>query len=219
MKVALCYHCVPHLTVEDGQEELAVTRFSRTYNEFPPGYPHELILNTHDSPGRDIAAHQHIAKTLDCDLAVFMSARTFFKRAGWLERIVSVWQAVGGGVVGIMDSNEACPLTPNESPNPHLRTCLFACKPDVLLRAPEIRSTNDGFFFESKWLSRMSGEQIRIATWKACFCLDERASFNGFRNGDQSDILAHDRHSAAYDAATPEQKQMLERIANGEVIT
>lgn len=219
MKVSLCYHAVPHLTVEDGQEELAITRFIRTYNSFPPGYPHELILNTHDSPGRDIAAHQHIARKLDCDFAVFMSARTFFNRAGWLERLVKIWSEVGGGVVGVMDSNEACPLFPNELPNPHLRTCLFGCKPDVLSRAPQINSPNDGFFFESKWLSRISGEQIRIVTWTNYFCLTERQSFNGFRTGDQSDLLAHDRHSAAYDAATPEQKQMLERISNGEVIS
>lgn len=220
MRVSLCVHVVPNLTVEDGQDELAITRFMRTYNAHPPGYPHELILNTHDSPGRDIAAHQHIARKLDCDFAVFMSARTFFKRSGWLDRLILTWKAVGGGFVGIMGSKEACPLTPNRTNNPHIRTCLFGCGPELLSKSPPVNSVNDGFFFESRWLSNLSMEQVRMATWTDYYHPDDfRKTVNGFRQGDQSDLLAHDRHSAAYDAATPEQKAMLTRIADGEVIT
>lgn len=221
MRVSLCVHVVPNLTVEDGQDELAITRFMRTYNAHPPGYPHTLILNTYDSPGRDIAAHQHIAEKLNCDLAVFMSARTFFHKPNWLIRMAEAFDDDRDAFYGVMASSEACPLTMEDRPNPHLRTCLFACKPSQLLKAPLVRTVRDGFFFESKWLSYISGEDVRLVTWDNIFCYasEFRNTTNGFRQGDQSDLLAHDRHSAAYDAATPEQKAMLTRIADGEVIT
>lgn len=219
MNIALCYHCVPDLKTEEGESELAASRFLRTYNEYPPGYPHKLLMNTHDSPGRDIAAHQHIARTLDCDLAVFMSARVFFKTAFWLSRLVSVCRDEPADFYGMMASAEACPLYPDILPNPHIRTCFFACRPHRIVDAPKAQSPEDGYFFESRWLNRLSGGRSRLVHARQCFDLwSFREPINGFRSGDQSDLLVSDRHSAAYDAASPEEKIMLNKIANGEKV-
>lgn len=221
MKVTLCYHCVPHLKAEECREELAACRFLRTYVANPPGYPHRLVMNMWDLPGKDIAAHQRIAQDLvgHTDICVFMSAHVFFHRAGWLERLVETIEGCGvrDMVYGIMASCEASPGNPDIIPNPHLRTCLFACAPELLAKAPEINTPQDGFFFESQWLNKPQNASGRLVTWGTYWTDDAyRHTTHGFRQGDQSDLLAHDRHSLAYENATPEEKAMLNKIANGE---
>ena len=220
MKVCLAYHHVPCLPVEPSSTKLASDRFYRTYKEFPPGYPHELIWNLHDSPGRDIAAHQAIAPYLDCDFAVFMSARVFFKREGWLMRLMEVRRLCGEGVYGIMASNEACPLYPEQKSNPHMRTCLFGCNPKDMSRHDQVKSVEQSFEFESGGgINNVAKWQTFLVGWDGIY---DKATWrkmpNGFRSGDQSNLLAHDRHSLAFDLATPEQKVMLTRIADGETI-
>lgn len=220
MRICLAYHYVFNLTVETGESELAFDRFWRTYHEHDPGYPHTLILNPHNSPGRDIAAHQAIAPYLNCDFAVFMCARVFFWKPDWLARLVDSWVKHGPGLYGVMTSNEACPLTPDKKPNPHLRTCLFACWPgSLMVLRNKVESTNDGFLFESGEgsITNMMDQRTFFVDWDNSY---SRAHWgkttNGFRSGDQSNLLVKDRHSHAYDIANPEQKAMLERIANGE---
>lgn len=216
MKVCLVRHEVPGLPVEPGATELASDRFWRTYREYPPGYDHELIWNLHDSPGRDIAAHQAIAPYLDCDFAVFMSARVFFHRKDWLFRLMEARNIYGDTLYGIMASKEACPLLPDRKPNPHLRTCLFACHPHRLV-GDRVDSTHAGFSFESGIgnLSKRFAAPV-LVQWNGSFWLDDmdRAE-NGFRRGDQSSLLAHDRHSLAYDVASSDEKALLNNIANG----
>lgn len=219
MNIALCYHCVPDLKTEEGESELAANRFLRTYNECPPGYPHQLVMNTHNSLGRDIAAHQWIAPKLDCDLAVFMSARVFFHRSFWLTRLVEVCRTQKADFYGFMGSMEACPLFPDKLVNPHIRTCCFACKPFLLGDAPKAQVANDGFFFESHWLPWISGRKSKLVHYDESFdVLDFRKAPNGFRSGDQSSLLVQDRHSLIFQKATDEQKAMLTKIANGEKI-
>lgn len=226
MKVALCYHCVPHLTVEDGQNELAMDRFLRTYQQFDSGYPmHSLVWHFHDGVARDIASHRSFSEiAMNCDFVIFMSARVFFHRAGWLRRIMDAREKHGDGLYGIMASCEACPVYPENRPNPHLRTCFFGISP-IIMATQQVFTLNDSFDFESgphSITQRMLGRDYvvcKLVDWNGEYDIaDWRKTTNGFRQGDQSNLLAHDRHSAAYDAATPEQQAMLTRIANGETI-
>ncbi len=232
MKVCLVYHHVPGLVTDVGETQIAADRFYQTYKAFDPGYPHELIWNLHDSPGRDIAAHQAIAPYLDCDFAVFMCARVFFWKDGWLKRLVEAREKHGDGLYGAMSSLEACPLEQDHTPNPHIRTCFFGMRPkflrsilnDVVTKECGFRfeSSRSGLtghcLFASNWCNA-KGEAftVRMVTWDGSYELNDwRKPENVYRKGDQSNLIAFDRHTSIYDAATTDQKSFLEKIANGE---
>lgn len=222
MKVAVIYHHVPSLPVETGSSDLASDVFLGTYRSFKGDYPHQLIWNLHDSPGRDIAAHQAITPYLNCDFAVFMSARVSLKRYDWLGKLVAARLKYGEGMYGFMASDEACPLAPNKLPNRHLRTCCFGIDPHLMPTDPMARTMEDGFQFESGEFG-LSSRMRRNDKAALLVCVDGvytyhewRSVHRGFRSGDQDNLLIHDRHSWQYNIATPEQKAMLTRIADGE---
>jgi hypothetical protein len=166
--------------------------------------------------GFDIGAHQHAANSIppEYDFAVFCSTQVHFHREGWLKRMVEAREQFGPGLYGAMASREN---------HPHLRTCFFGCDPADFRAYPwvinskalslEFESGKTGFW---TWI-RANGRKEVLVAWDGFY--DERKDWrkpdNIFRRGDQSNCLVWDRHTELYAKATPEEKAMLEQLADG----
>lgn len=220
-------------------------RFAKTYLQYPAWSKHKLIVNVCDgeidkrimdifegikcefaqgtSEGRDNGAQQRLAPSLDCDFAVFMTARTYFHRSHWLERMVEARKKHGEGIYGSSASMEACPLDQEKKPNPHLRTGFFGMNPKAFNAYPvKIDSVEAGFNFESgefgihRWFSDQ-GKPVKMVAFGGDYDLEDcRTPNNVFRKGDQSNLLAWDRHCGIFNVAIDADKKFLQTIADGE---
>lgn len=220
-------------------------RFARTFEQFPPGIDHELIVvscgkpigedqmqiyrsivdryECYEGPGWDLGAYQAISKTLDSDWVVCLATPVHIKREGWLRRFAEAWDEHGDGLYGAMASYEN---------HPHIRTSAFAFKPDTMRQYPyEIDNRDKCFRFEcgcdsegkpvegwcfTDWMNSL-GKPTLMVTWESVWPGSGwRSPANIFRRGDQSNCLVWDRHCDIYDEATPEEKAILaNRADNG----
>lgn len=186
MNIALCY-VLPCLN--QPKYGPAARLFADTYMSHPPGQTdHRLyvILNgstgvgpyqrslfnplpveylEHNNWGRDIGAFQMAADQLDCDLLVCLGAHVHFNRAGWLDRMVSVFEDNGPAVYGAWGF---------QVPLPHLRTTAFWMPRDLLRLYPNVIGDNHRYGFEhgqdsiSLWSQRM-GFEPQMVTWQGCY--------------------------------------------------
>ena len=216
MRVALTY--VYPLIGSEHYFNLAV-RFLKTYYENPPGLDHDSIIVCngnppdeqaaflfgsmpnahflhHDNSGLDCGAYQCAARNHECDLMVFFGASTYFKRAGWLKRMVEAYQQNGDGLYGTMGNRGVRPL----GVHPHIRTTAFWTSRNLFLSYPHLISRADQRYgFEhgpdclTSWMYKQR-KRVMVVGWSGCY---EQALWdstpNGYHRGDQSDILAGDR--------------------------
>lgn len=154
-------------------------RFARTFEQYPPGIDHELVVvscgkpigedqmhlyrhitdryECYEGTGWDISAHQSISKTLDCDWVVCLATPVYFHREGWLKRFSEAFERNGDGLYGAFGSYEN---------RPHIRTSCFAFKPDTMRAYPhKVESREHCFNFECGCDSK--GVSIKDETW--CF--------------------------------------------------
>lgn len=218
-------------------------RFIATYKQYDPGEPHKLHVVTSEGPvtdtvralfsgicdnfsespsaGWDIGAEQYMARQIDCDFLVCMTSRSYFWRAGWLKRLADERRKHGEGLYGTTGSYESCPLTPHTGKNPHIRTAMYAMNPHIYRRYPyTIDSRDKGFMFESgpwnfaTWFREIGYPTLMVA-WDGCYDVaDWRKPPNIFRRGNQSNVLAFDRHTLMYEQADPARKAALARSAD-----
>jgi hypothetical protein len=216
-------------------------RFAETYLKFPGEYPHRLwvicngglpnasvrivfrnipcVFTEWEDSGWDIGAY--IAATnsiaefkICCDFVMCCGGDTYFKRSGWLKRMVEVWQKYGPGLYGSSATYEQ---------RPHIQTTTFCCPPELIQSYPyPVVTREDRYNFEwgrNSILARAErrGMPCLLVTWDGEWTKDKwRKPPNIFRRGDQSNLLAHYRATYEYDHATPEQKIYLEDHANGK---
>lgn len=240
MKVVLLY-----LYVHNNKElDECAKRFRDTYNQFPAGADHELSIVCGDGPvtdtvqkrfhglasvfteypqaGWDIGAEQYMAHRTDCDFMIFMTSRTHFWKGGWLKRFVEARQQFGEGLYGSTGSYEACPQNLRKKPNPHIRTAFYGCNPALFRRYPYIIDNREkGFRFESgvwnftQWFTDMGWRTLMVA-WDGVYDKPNwRKPKEIFRRGNQTNLIAYDRHSHIYASASAHDKKVLERSADG----
>ncbi|MDP1859523.1 MAG: hypothetical protein Q8K82_12685, partial [Gemmatimonadaceae bacterium] len=204
-----------------GAYDEAARRFVATYREFPPLADHTLhvVLNgevspgddsaavfaglpcefhTHDDSGWDIGAFQMAARTIECDVLVCLGGNTYFRRAGWLERMSAAFRLHGNGLYGASASYEV---------TPHIRTTGFWCSPELIRAYPiDVCTYEDRYDFEHGDLSitRLAehlGLGCWMVTWDGVYAQDEwRTPPNIFWRGDQSGCLVYDRLHDLYGA-------------------
>ncbi len=220
-------------TVGDVEHDAAARRFASTYKEFPPLAEHALHVvfngaepssenlavfaglefqaHQHDDTGWDIGAFQAAASRIECDLMVFLGGNSYFKRAGWLKRMVEATRAHGDGLYGASASYER---------DPHVRTNAFWCDPMLVRAYPlRVRTDEDRYRFEASRVSitRMAasvGLGCWLVTWDGEYGRGEwRTPPNIFRRGDQSNSLAFDSHFDMYAHAGLVQKATYEQMA------
>jgi len=201
--------------------DLAV-RFLKTYHEFPPGMDHDTVIVCngssadeetiflfgslphvtflhHDNSGFDIGAYQLASRTFPSELMVFFGASTYYKREGWLKRMVQAYEKHGLALYGAMGNRGVVPL----GVHPHIRTTAFWIPPSLFNLYPhQITKAEQRYGFEhgphclTGWVTKQ-----RLKAWVVGWSGEyEWAHWdsipNGFHRGDQSDILAGDRNSS-----------------------
>lgn len=193
-------------------------RFSALYKRWEPTIPHKLLVVSnggppspqmqklfsgipcdwfmHDNTAWDIGAYQKIAKTVPCDLMVCFGASTYFRRAGWLERMVEASQKHGLALYGAMGHK-------GDSGHlvwPHLRTTSFWFNPSLLNAYPyQITQMSQRYEFEhgrtsfNEWC-KAQGIKRLVVTWDGEYEFDDWNNIrNGYHRGNQSNLLTGDR--------------------------
>lgn len=214
-----------------------VKRFTTSFKENPPGCDYELLATNHwgepidevrkmfygikanffdyNEDGCQIGAQLQVAKFLDSalDADVFLvgfTTHAYFHRPGWLKRLVDCRAAWGPGLYGVCASREGGKL--------HLRTSCYGADLTFFTKYPkEIQSREDCNRFEhgewcfSEWCDNQ-GYEPKVAHWDAITSLSERVT-NGYRNGNQEQLLVWDRHTDLYQNASPEEKARYTALA------
>lgn len=228
--VTLVYIHVPG----DRKHQLQAKEFGDSYMTSPPLYDHETVIvmqgedkgntarlcfgpiffkgfriYTHDDSGWDIGGYIAVAKTIKTDIMVCCGGSTFFRKAGWMQRMVEAWETHGPGFYG---SNAVFDNTP------HINTNGFWCSPEMLALYPEkVVTKMNRYNFEhgqrSMWrILNAKGFPCKLVTWDGEFDWQEwRSQPNIFRRGDQSNCLTYWHHHLNYEQAGPELKRRLER--------
>jgi hypothetical protein len=210
-------------------------RFAETYRQFPPEWEHRLYVvcsngeidqecrdtfsgidvafDRYDGGGWDIGCEQHMARKIEEDFCVSMTTRTYFHRSGWLKRLIEARNTFGSGLYGSTGSNEVYP---------HIRTAFYGVDTWIFKLYPHTIDTRDlGFFFESEEGSftefvKCIGRPCLMVTWDGVYSQpDWRKPPNIFRSGDQSNLLAWDRHSLIYARADATLRAELKGYADG----
>ncbi len=192
------------------------------YQCFPPGHDHDTViicnggkaneevrflfdslpnvrLIEHDDSGFDIGGFQKAAKEHPCDLMVFFGGNTYFRRAGWLARMVQVYEIYGDGLYG---------CTGNQGDSrfnvfPHVRTTGWWTNPKwVNLHPLRVTDNSQRYPYEhgahgiSTWMLR-EGRHVWVAGWNDVRPLhDCDAMPEGFHKGTQANLLVGDRLTA-----------------------
>ena len=235
MKVSIVYN----YPVFDGDHSDYALRFVLSYAAFPPGYPHDTYILVNggrltnrmrniieciaglpnvryiekaSNEGKDISGYQWACNFLTGP-TVFFGGPAHFKRAGWLKRLVDVWDKVGPSMLGTMASYLQ---------RPHLQTTGFMTSPEFIRKwGKPCVTTQDRYAFE--W--GMDAFWRRIVSWKMPALLVTwdgeypperwREPANCLWRGDQSNCLSYFRHSDTYDDADAATRQRMNRMADG----
>jgi len=151
---------------------------------------------THNNLGQDIGAFQMAASKITCDLMVFFGASAYFRRPGWLRRMVSVYKCYGGGLYG---------CTGNQGDTrfnvwPHVRTTGFWCNPKLVNEHPfKVSDNSQRYAWEHgpDGLTSYALSQSKpayIVGWDCVLPLHNCDSMaGGFHQGTQHNLLVGDR--------------------------
>lgn len=196
--------------------------FVASYEKNPPGMDHDTVIvcngepasesskalfNSlpnvtfidHDNSGWDIGAFQLAARTVEADLMVFFGSHAYFRKPGWLKRMVEVAEEKGNTLYGCTGSlgNIAFGVYP------HVRTTGFWCHPSLMAQYP-IKVTQAGtgggrYNFEhgencfTNWII-IQGMQPYIVGWDCVWPLHDSGQMpGGMHNGTQYNLLCGDR--------------------------
>lgn len=209
-------------------------RFIETYRKFPPGAEHDLVLINSNSgmtdqhrvlfeatphriidveqTGWDSGAQQAAALQMqDDDWCFFMSSWAHFVMPDWLPKIVAAIEEHGDCLYGTQASGEN---------HLHLRGTGYCCRAGAFKEYPHLVTSRAASF---RWesgdasfdnLSFTNFHLKRNGSWlvtpTGCHAHGNWLLIpNGFRSGDQSNILVHDKHTKIYAKSTDDEKQTL----------
>lgn len=191
-------------------------RFVKAFNDFPPDFNHTLFVISNgskvnneqrqifgsvpcvflegDNRGWDIGAYLDLSESLDPrSMMVCFGSSSYFRRRGWLNRMVEAFQQYGPQLYGSLASYDF---------RPHIRTIGFWCEPELLQTYPhEVVHESQRYAFEhgeyslTEWaLSR--GKRTLLVTWDGVWDKDYWMNApNSYRKGDQSNCLVFDNRT------------------------
>jgi hypothetical protein len=177
--------------------------------------------------GMDLGSQQLVAEDGD-HFQVNMTSRMYFHREGWLRKLAQARDIYGPGLYGMTASHEGGKF--------HICTRGHCYDSKDFREYPhKITSRDQGVFFEcgdgclTDWYKSRSQPMI-VVEWGDIygegFCnhCGERNSVNfqdyfvgtdGFRNGDQRNVLCFDKHTDAFRDADTEEKKRLTDLWRG----
>jgi hypothetical protein len=212
---------VVYINVPGDNEHIEfANRFVSSYVACPPGLPHETMIVCngigpgeaarkvyqclpkckviqHDDTGWDIGGFIAASHQCNTDIMVCFGGQGYFKRGGWLIRMVEAWKEHGPGMYGSLASYEV---------SPHLNTTGFWLPPRLLMEYPwpvASRETRYDFEHGPKALWKLTAKQglpVFLVTWTGIYNWTRwREPRNGFRAGSQEDCLTYFKHTHIYD--------------------
>lgn len=211
-----------------------VYRFVKSFKAHPPGADYELILTCnwgeptdeihklfygtkakfipYYGGGCQIGAQQAVASTLDEGFIIGFTTHAWFHRAGWLDRLMKVRREQGPGLYGV------CPSLEGKA---HLRTSCYGMDAGMWHQYPRtVESREDCSRFEcgdwclSEWFINASGMNVPIVYWDSVQGISDAVP-NGYRDGNQEQLLVWDRHTDIYEDADDVEKKRLSDMARG----
>jgi hypothetical protein len=217
-----------------------VKRFCESMRQFPAGKNYELavVLNgnvdadsakedfhglnpvfyEYSGSGYDIGSFQYYASICEPCFMVCCVTRVYAHRAGWLDKLVSARDFFGRGLYGTSASQESGKL--------HVCCRCYAFDSEDFKRYPHaITSRDQGVFFEcgDGCLLGFFNDlalPVKVVYWDRVEAVGDTREWqnanNIFRDGDQSNVLVHDRHTDYYRDASTEEKKRLERECFGQ---
>lgn len=215
-----------------GPYDVGAKKFLDTFLQFPPNYPHQLIIINcngepkddlfgavasrcirYDGGGWDCGAYVDAAQKLDCDLMICFNSRTYFHRKDWIQPFINALDEYGPGIYSPSASREV---------RPHLRTPCIAFTPEIVRRYPiQVNDRGACCKFEhsdgniAEW-AIASGYPALMVNPTGLYPRDKwREGENIFRRGDQSNVVVFDRHTDGYSSASESDKKLLGRMADG----
>lgn len=158
------------------------------------------VFIEHDDSGWDIGGFQRAARDLaHLMMIVFCGGNSYFRRAGWMIHAWEAFRKNGDTLYGSTGNTGDM----NVGVFPHVRTTGFWCSPALMNNYPhritERGSHGQRYEFEhgrtgfTTWVMRQN-KLCYIVAWDGVYSLDGANSIpNGFRQGNQTNILIGDR--------------------------
>lgn len=162
--------------------------------------------------GCQIGAQQEVAATLENCFVIGLTGHTYFHRAGWLRRFMDIRETGGAGLYGTCGSLEG---------RPHLRTNFYGMDAELWHEYPFGITTREhcsrfecGDLSLSDWYTSKTGLHPTVVHWDSVNVIEDRVP-NGYRDGNQEQLLVWDRHTDMYAEGTDEDKVRLSNLAKG----
>lgn len=226
-----------HTTHPAGQDHRLIVVYNgvttgsdrRPWDDALAGVRHEELRL--DSHMLDLAAYREAMRSLDAGVYCFLNSYSEPLVDDWLRLLVGHLSDPSIAAVGATGSYESIRTTSHplsrfrkrgipEFPNPHLRTNAFAARREHLLAIewPRIASKMDARRFESgprsltRQLQRF-GRAVVAGRDGRAYDPDAWRESHTFRAGNQTNLLVSDNRTRQYLAASPKQRDDLERRA------
>lgn len=223
MNVTICY-IYPTANHGAHHSDLA-ERFVSSYGANPPDYEHSTIVVSnggkpsgravcqcsklsrarfieHDDSGMDIGGYQLAARGTACDIMVFFGGSSYFRKPGWLKRMVQAFEIHGDALYGCCGNQGDFRLTQNGTERvwPHIRTTGFWCTPKLVSQHPmRVTKNEQRYPYEhgprglTTWVLA-TGRKAWVVGWDDMKQVHECDSMPGtFHNGTQHNLLVGDR--------------------------
>ena len=206
--------------------------FMESYKFYDSGYPHDLFTLL-PGEGMNVGAFLDAAAKLPHEFICCCTAYTEFLTDDWLEKMMKVAERPGVGAVDVMGSYESRSQWGYDGaaaegfpafPNPHLRVVCLLIRRELLLGFGfrPMRSKLDTLVFESgntglpACLKEIGLQQVVVGADGTAYPEEMWSVSKTFRLGDQSNLIAHDKHSRAFAAMNPEMRAWHTKIAYGD---
>jgi hypothetical protein len=217
VKIVCCYN---YPTANFGPQHADYAEhFVTSYRNNPPHKDHQMIVVSNggkpdaraieqfssiggamflsrDNVGMDIGAYQFAALRIPCDLMVFFGGSSYFRRPGWLRRMMGAYNCYGDGLYGC--SGNQGDIRVNVWP--HVRTTGFWCNPKLLNEHPfKVTDNSQRYPWEHSensitQFAISKGLPAYIVGWDCVLPLHNCDSMaGGFHQGTQHNIIVGDR--------------------------
>lgn len=217
-----------------------ITRFTDSLRAFPPGCEYDLWVVTNrpvpdETPlhwldwavnsfnglkpmwmnytgsGADIGSLQtYVNSCQENEFVVFCNTRVYAHREGWLKRLVDARETFGPGLYATSVSREGGKL--------HACGRCFGVDSDDFKEYPHVIDSRDkGHFFEigdgcfMEWFLSI-GRNRNLVQFDGITHSEKHPLVNGYRSGNQSNVLVWDKHTQYYAHSDSAEKTRLEKM-------
>lgn len=226
MNIAICYI---YPTANHGAHHFDLAqRFVQSYKDNPPEAEHSTFIVSnggppsnaamaqmsvlprfrfiiHDDSGMDIGGYQLVARSVACDMMVFLGGASYIRKPGWLKRMLEVWKTNSIALYGCTGNQGDSRIGVNgvEKIWPHIRTTGFWCTPRLVANHPmRVTDNSQRYPYEhgpkglTTW-ALATGRKAFVVGWDCVKPLMECDSMSGgFHNGTQHNLLVGDKLTA-----------------------